>query len=265
MTTCLSIFIFIIKSITAGISIGLGGLIFSLTNTVFQQYINKSSYWLELGKIIASDLFSVGLWLVCRFKLMLYTGKIGTIFESNQSVGISYYVQLFIMMILNVAAAYGFGLGVYYLTDYFKSIEFVNAYMLYSLNVITNGKVSINHLKTLFQSFFCGTCVYLSVKAYIVFNGNWKAVIILNWFVFIFVYNGFQHCIANSFYFGQSTPTNQLNKNIFINVAICVIGNCLGTLPVSLLSNYLIDFHSSNSSSSSKSSSSSSLSTDEEQ
>ena len=49
-----------VKSILAGIAIGIG------------SYVN-----LRLGGIAGAFLFSVGLFLVCHFRLNLYTGKVG--------------------------------------------------------------------------------------------------------------------------------------------------------------------------------------------
>lgn len=235
MTNCLFLEV-IFKSILAGLSIGLGGLIFSIVNFTFNQYVNKSKYYVELGKIIASDLFSIGLWTVCQFKLMLFTGKIGLIFESIQ--GCSYYPNLLIMLIFNLSAAYGFGLAVYYLMKLFKDNSIVDRYKSFCLSIATGKYTNTNHLRVLFQAMFCGLCVYMAVKSFSLFNGSFKGVLILNYFVLCFVWSGFQHCIANTYYFGQ---VGSFNRDVSTNVAICIIGNWLGTFVVSLLHTYLIN------------------------
>ena len=61
-----------LKGILAGLSIGLGGFLY----IVSIHYISG-----ELGKVIGSFLFAVGLFTVCTFSLHLYTGKIGLVFE----------------------------------------------------------------------------------------------------------------------------------------------------------------------------------------
>ena len=58
-----------VKGILAGLSIGLGGFLYIL----MVHYVPG-----ELGKVLGSFLFAVGLFLVCTFNLSLYTGKIGS-------------------------------------------------------------------------------------------------------------------------------------------------------------------------------------------
>ena len=66
-----------VKGILAGLSIGLGGFLYVLMT----HYIDG-----ELGKLLGSLLFSIGLFLVCTFYLSLYTGKIGLIYEKKQEL-----------------------------------------------------------------------------------------------------------------------------------------------------------------------------------
>ena len=65
-----------LKGILAGLSIGLGGFLYIL----MVHYVEG-----ELGKVLGSLLFAIGLFLVCTFKLSLYTGKIGMIYEGKQT------------------------------------------------------------------------------------------------------------------------------------------------------------------------------------
>lgn len=229
------VILFIVESVLAGLSIGLGGCVYSLVNALFRCYLNKSNneYVNEVGVVLSSSLFSIGLLLVCRFSLLLYTGKVGLMFERKQSM--KYYIGLLFMMLINVVSSYGLGVGVYHLMNHFKVSSFCNVFVSFS-NELCKSKLGLNHLKVLVQSFFCGSCVYLSVKSFNVVVFRFKGVILLWWFVFMFVYNGLQHCIANSYYFGQA---NMLNKDVVVNVVICVIGNCLGVSPVVMLFNKL--------------------------
>ena len=230
------VIIFLLRSILAGVAISLGSGIYTLINTTFQNYTNNSIYWIECGKIISSILFSIGLFIVCRFKLLLYTGKVGDIFEYRPLI--LRFIRLGLMMCANVVSAYCSGLAIYYLNDHYKNNKFINYYIITSQSIAENKiSSSCNYLKMICQGLFCGSCVYMSVKSYKSFSGNFQGIILLIWFVFIFVYGGFQHCIANSFYFGQ---VNKLNKDTILNVVVCVLSNCFGTLPVSFLSYYLV-------------------------
>ena len=220
-----NIFVVIFKSILAGVSIGLGGFIYIASRWSFNNYITSYN---EFGNVIGSDLFSIGLLLVCRFQLMLYTGKIGLTFESSQSA--EYWVNIFIMLIFNISSAYALGMLANYLLSFWTNKSLLNTAIAIASGK-TNCKTVNDYVKTSVQSIFCGTCVHIGVRCYQTVNG-FSAFMLTNWFVFIFVYSGFQHCIANSFYFGIA---RLFNNDVYINVAICVVGNMLGTIPVALI------------------------------
>ena len=69
------ILITFLKGILAGLSIGLGGFLF----IILSHFVSG-----ELGKVLGSIFFAVGLFLVCTFGFYLYTGKIGLIFEGKK-------------------------------------------------------------------------------------------------------------------------------------------------------------------------------------
>ena len=222
------------KGIAAGVAISLGGFLFVGSKWGATKLNNVSGAtsstirYDELGSLVGSALFSVGLLLVCALKLMLYTGKIGLTFEMKQPA--FHYVSLLTMLIANVAAAYAVGYLINYLMNNSGVSEFINI----GTNV-ANGKLKLStlseYIKCSFQSIFCGSCVHLGVKCFNMFNGKWRGIIITIYSVLTFVYSGFQHCIANSFYFGLA---NERRKEVLINVAICVIGNSLGTIPIAM-------------------------------
>ena len=70
-------------------------------------------------------------------------------------------------------------------------------------------------------------CVYLAVKAFSLNRLKPIGILLLVFFVFVFVYSGFQHCIANMFYFGFG---NHINGYTFINLAFCILFNSLGPI-----------------------------------
>jgi formate/nitrite transporter FocA (FNT family) len=84
------------------------------------------------------------------------------------------------------------------------------------------------YLTTFLAAFLCGLCVYLAVKCFGKRRLKPLGIIELVFFVFTFVYCGFEHCIANMFYFSQA---NAWSWNAVVNIIIVVIGNSVGTLP----------------------------------
>ena len=226
MNVILEMMLVFAKGIAAGIAIGLGGFLFIGSKWAFSR-IKSSTDYSEFGNVIGSTLFSVGLLIVCSLKLMLYTGKIGLTFEVSQSI--KHYVSLVVMLIANVCSAYGLGLLLHTLMKS-KASRYVDIATNVALAKLKLSALS-DYVKCSMQSIFCGSCVHLGVKCFVMFDGRCRGVIITIFAVLMFVYSGFQHCIANSFYFGFA---NEFRKEVFINVAICIIGNSLGTIPISL-------------------------------
>ena len=201
-----------LKGILAGLAIGLGGFLYIL----MVHYVPG-----ELGKVLGSLLFAIGLFLVCTFRLSLYTGKIGCIYEGKQEK--AFYISLPVMLVGNAVGAFALG--------YLCYAIFQNVDIMKTVNSVCAGRTTLNsfgdYLSCIIRSVLCGLCVYLSVKA---FNNNRLkliGIILLVLFVFIFVYSGFQHCIANMFYFGFG---NHINGYTFVNLALVILFNSVGPI-----------------------------------
>ena len=84
-----------------------------------------------------------------------------------------------------------------------------------------------DYLGTIVKGMLCGVCVYLAVKCFNLNRLKPLGIALLVFFVFLFVYCGFQHCIANMFYFGFG---NHINGNTFINLALVIVANSIGPI-----------------------------------
>ena len=200
------------KGILAGLSIGLGGFLF-----VLMTYLVPG----EGGKFLGSVLFAIGLFLVCTFSLSLYTGKIGLVYEEKKDK--DFYIGLPIMLIGNAIGAFGLGYICYFA---FKDMEIFQK-ALDAANARLNFAEFNNYLDCMVKSFLCGLCVYLAVKCFSLDRLKPLGIFLLVFFVFVFVYSGFQHCIANMFYFGFA---NQILPETFINLALCILFNSFGPI-----------------------------------
>ena len=203
--------------ILAGLAIGVGGFLFILSKTFVPG---------EYGKILGSIVFSVGLFTVCFFGLSLYTGKIGVAFEGKQEN--SFYIVLPIMIVGNAIGAVGLGYLCYLI---FKDTELLNT----AISATESRTAQFDNIEsfepflaTLLKGIACGLCVYLAVKSFA--SGKFKngGIVLLVFFVFIFVYFGFEHCIANMFYFSMA---NKWTGGAFINIALVILANSIGTIP----------------------------------
>ncbi|MBO5578434.1 MAG: formate/nitrite transporter family protein [Bacilli bacterium] len=199
-----------VKGILAGLAIGLGGFLYVLMVHFVQG---------ELGRVLGSLLFAVGLFTVCTCMLHLYTGKIGMVYEGKQTK--DFYISLPVMLIGNAIGAFGFGFALW--------VIFKDTSVMETVNRICTSRTTLasfdDFLAVIVQSTLCGVCVYLAVKAFSLNRLKPVGILLLVFFVFVFVYSGFQHCIANMFYFGFG---NHINGYTFINLAFCILFNSLG-------------------------------------
>ena len=198
--------------IFAGLAIGLGSLAF----TVVSAYLTDA-----MGLFLASALFSVGLILVCVLGLQLYTGKIGTVFdgETKRDV-INNAINLPIMLVGNTIGAFALGIVCHFI--------FINVPEVASrIAVIAQGKIGSN---TVFiQGILCGALVYIAVYLYKNLQNYGMKIIGIITAVTLFVYCGFQHCIANMFYFGMDF---NWKLEYLWNILIVILTNSIGALLV---------------------------------
>ena len=199
--------------IFAGLAIGLGSLAFTLVSA----YLTSPG-----GVMFASMLFSIGLILVCVLGLQLYTGKIGVVFDNREKL-VENAIDLPIMLVGNAIGAFALGIVCHFI---FNNVpEIANRILAISL-----GKT--NSTTVFLQGIFCGALVYIAVYLYKNLQ-NWAMKIIgIVVAVTLFVYCGFQHCIANMFYFGMAF---NWNIDMLWNLLLVILTNSIGALLVRCL------------------------------
>ena len=197
----------------AGLAIGLGSLAFTIVST----YARSVG-----GQIFASALFSIGLILVCVLGLQLYTGKIGVVFDDREKLKEN-AINLPIMLVGNAIGAFALGIICHFI--FMNVPDIANRILAISL-----GKT--NSTTVFLQGIFCGALVYIAV--YLFKNlQNWAMKIIgIITAVTLFVYCGFQHCIANMLYFGMAF---NWNIDMLWNLLIVILTNSVGALLVRCL------------------------------
>ena len=199
--------------IFAGLAIGLGSLVFTIVST----YAKSVG-----GQIFASALFSIGLILVCTLGLQLYTGKVGVVFDDREKLKEN-AINLPIMLAGNAIGAFALGIICHFI---FMNVPDIAARIL----KISEGKTGSD---TVFlQGIFCGALVYIAVYFFKNLQNYAMKIIGIITAVTLFVYCGFQHCIANMFYFGMAF---NWNINMLWNLLIVILTNSVGALLVRCL------------------------------
>ena len=193
----------LIKSILAGIMIGIGGTIYlSLDN-----------------KIVGSILFAIGLFIIVVYSFNLYTGKIGYLINNFNK---KYIRELIITLIGNFIGTFFVGFVLRYTRIYTSISDKAKG--------LVDIKLNDTLISILILSFFCGILMYLAVNTYKEVKDIGKYLAVFQG-VIVFILCGFEHCIANMYYFSVSS-TWSLNTLLYLLVMI--LGNSLGGILIPL-------------------------------
>ena len=192
----------LINAILAGIFIGLAGAV----------------YLAVPNKIVGSFLFGFGLFTIVCYGFKLYTGAIGYLVNQGKKTG-SYAVTLAIIWAGNWAGTWLVGTALRW--------SRVGSELSRKAGTLCSVKVADNWISLLVLGFFCGMLMYLAVESFrrkdeIPAPGRILMVFLC---VMIFILSGFEHCIADMFYFSAAGAWNvdSLGK-----ILIITAGNSLG-------------------------------------
>lgn len=157
-------------AVMSGIGISIGG-------TVYLSAENK---------VVGSLLFVIGLYLIVLNGFYLYTGKIGyVVVEEDKG---AYSVTLLLTWLGNLAGT-AVGAGMLSVTRI--------AGLGDRAAELCQVKLGDGPLSILILSVFCGLLMYAAVEGY----RQTKNPLILFICVSVFILSGFEHCVANMFYF----------------------------------------------------------------
>lgn len=192
-----------IKSVLAGIMIGIGG-------TIYLSIDNK---------VVGASLFGIGLFMIVIYGFNLYTGKIGYLVDN---FNFKYIKMLVITLIGNFIGTFFVG----------YILKFTRIYSLIhdKTKLLVNVKLDDSLISILILAFFCGILMYLAVNTY---KENKDISKYLGVFlgVIVFILCGFEHCIANMYYFSVA---NIWNLNTLLYLLIMILGNSLGGMLIPL-------------------------------
>lgn len=191
------------KSFLAGIMIAIGG-------TVFLSIKNK---------VIGASLFSIGLFGVLIYNLNLYTGKIGYLITN---FNLKYIKELIITLIGNFIGACSVGFILRYTRIYDKIYE--------KSLILANTKLNDNILSIFILSIFCGLLMYYAVNGFKKQTDFGKYLVVYLG-VAVFILCGFEHCIANMYYFSVADIWSLKTLGY---TGIMVLGNSIGSFIIPL-------------------------------
>lgn len=182
-----------IKSIYAGIMIGIGGII----------YLSAEN------RVTGSLLFSFGLLTIVTQGFCLYTGKIGFVKDLKE------LLHMPVIIIGN------------FIGTYLAAFLIKAAHLNIDSSELVNRKLNNDVLPVFILSVFCGVMMYLAIDNY----NKSKNILFIIAPVMIFILSGFEHSIANMFYFNLA-GTYSLKS--FCYLIVMLTGNGIGAKLFSL-------------------------------
>ncbi len=189
----------ILSGISAGILISIGGSVFLACD----------------NKYVGAVMFSVALLCICLKGYSLYTGKIGFIPEKHDKEAFS---VLLLGLLGNLIGTVACGYAIRYALPALGE----------TAEKICTLKLEQTLPQTLIRGLFCGVLMYLAVS---IFRDRQKVIGIL-FCIPVFILAGFEHSVADMFYFAAS---GIVSLKAFVFIMIVVLGNTIGGMLLPIL------------------------------
>lgn len=198
-------------ALAAGVCISVGG-------TVLLSLKDGTLF----GGVCGAVLFSLGLLTIVTRKLNLFTGKIGYLLSNKPS----YIIDLAVIWIGNFTGTA--------LCGTLLRFTRVGAALAERAETMCRAKLDDSVLSMLILSFFCGVLMYIAVDGYKRLADGCAGVLIVILPVAVFILCGFEHVVANMFYFAVSASWG---IKTFAYLLLMTLGNGLGSITFAVLDN----------------------------
>ncbi len=189
----------LLNGVCAGVAISLGGAVFLACD----------------NRYCGAVLFSVALLSICFRGYALFTGKVGFFPERHDRAALS---LLLLCLLGNLLATVVCGVLVRLALP--ASGETALA--------LCTAKLAQAPAATLARGFFCGILMYLAVSVY----RDKGSVVGILFCIPTFILSGFEHSIADMFYFAAS---GIVSVRAFVFLWLVIIGNALGAMLLPVL------------------------------
>lgn len=188
-----------LKSIMAGICIGVGGVV----------YLSVDS------KVVGALLFATGLFTICTFGYNLYTGKACYLLDSDHKGKYLLWLgQIWLGNLIGTAAV-GYGMR----------LTRTGMGLAEKAQALCDTKLGDSLLSIFILAVLCNLMIYIAVENYKNNPHQLGKYLAIFLGVSVFILCGFEHCIANMFYFSAA---NCWGFRTLGYLAIMTLGNLVG-------------------------------------
>lgn len=192
-----------LRAFMTGIAIAIGGTV----------YLNCAN------KCLGAFLFGTGLFVILSFGFNLFTGKVGYAVEREPA----YLGELGIIWLGNFAGA-----AVSALMIGCTRISGIKE----NAQALCDIKLSDDIASIFILAFFCGILMFIAADGYKNINNPVGQILAIFLPVVVFILSGFEHCIANMYYF---TLSGAWSAKAFLYLIIMSLGNACGGMLIPLV------------------------------
>ncbi|MBQ9325961.1 MAG: formate/nitrite transporter family protein [Clostridia bacterium] len=193
-----------IRGILAGIAIGLGGTVYLLLDNRF----------------LGAAMFTVGLFTVCTRGFALFTGRVCYALEKDRS----YLLELPVIWLGNFVGAW--------LLAQVESVTRTGPQLMEKAISVCQVKLSDNLLSIFVLAALCNVMIFIAVDGYAKNPHETGKYLALFFGVMVFILCGFEHCVANMYYFSMA---HVWNGSTLLYLLVMTAGNTIGGLLIPVL------------------------------
>ena len=171
---------------------------------------------------IGAILFAIGLFTIFHFGFDLYTGKVGYALENKPS----YIIDLLVIILGNFIGCL--------LVGYMMPMDET------MIHVMIDNRLDTDLLRALFKGVLCGLLMFIAADYYKKTKGFLGAFVAVP----VFILSGFEHSIADMFYFASAFFQNSDCFNLgegALFILVVIIGNAIGGLLIPLCQKYMYE------------------------
>lgn len=197
-----------LRALMTGFAIGIGGAVYLSCD----------------NKYMGSFLFGTGLFVILSFGFNLFTGKVGYAVENKPS----YILDLIVIWLGNLAGTAAMG-GMLLCTRIASIGE--------KAAQICDTKFNDNLLSIFILAIFCGMLMFIAADGYKKIENPVGKMLAIFLPVMAFILSGYEHCIANMFYF---TIAKVWSVNTVIYLMVMTLGNAAGGMFIPFVRKFFI-------------------------
>ena len=186
-----------LSAVLAGVCIAIGG----------------TAYLSLENKVVGALFFTVGLFTICLFGLHLFTGKVCYVFQNDAG----YALDLILIWLGNLAGTFA--------AAWLEGQTRIGPALAEKAAGLCETKLGDGLLSIFILAIFCNIMIYIAVEGFLRAPHEMGRYIALFLGVAVFILCGFEHCVANMYYFSVA---GAWGGKALVYLLVMTAGNAVG-------------------------------------